>query len=148
MGSHAEDVEMLDAEAVLEEIKHYRNDPGYQQTMFSAEDMEIDDAGGATDVLQQPSLGGKLLMVVDTNILLAKGGLSTLDAIGCLFGPQAQGAYAASGLQVVTIVPWIVLVELDGLKSHKSGEQTCVIWIAAAACCCCQPLTMHALVSM
>lgn len=58
----------------------------------------------------------RLLLVLDTNVLLTVEGLRHMERMRALCGPGTVRG-AASGLQVEVVLPWIVLVELDRLKS-------------------------------
>ena len=53
----------------------------------------------------------RLYIVLDTNVLLSRATLRLLEQLGRRFGPGSGGA-----LEVVAIIPWTVLLELDSLK--------------------------------
>lgn len=63
--------------------------------------------------------GWKLYIVLDTNVLLSRATLRLLEQMSKRFGPGSGGV-----LEVAAILPWTVLLELDGLKSRegKGGE--------------------------
>ena len=62
----------------------------------------------------------RLYLVLDTNVLLDSFALRALGRVRDMFGRGSAGA-AGRAFEVMALVPWTVLVELDGLKMGSGG---------------------------
>ena len=59
----------------------------------------------------------RLYLVLDTNVLLFRSTLRVLEQISRRYGPGC-----GRPIEVVAIIPWTVLLELDGLKSRSESK--------------------------
>lgn len=146
------DVDMEDVSAeALAEVAHLRADKAYLQVLDLAADMDIDSEqaeemdttadvfgdivtgissrvaaamAAAAQVKVGSSMGyTRLLVVVDTNILLSPKGMALLEHLRREYGPAAQNN-GSKCLQVVAILPWIVIMELDRLSKYRTDSST------------------------
>ena len=63
--------------------------------------------------------GWRLYIVLDTNVLLSRSTLRVLEQLSKRSGPGCGGN---GPIEVVAIIPWTVLMELDGLKTRSDGK--------------------------
>ena len=79
--------------------------------------------GGSTPKEEDPLVGSesgsvwRLYLVLDTNVLLFRSTLRVLEQISRRYGPGC-----GRPIEVVAIIPWTVLLELDGLKSRSESK--------------------------
>ena len=124
-------------DAALSAVALLRHDPIFAEEISRAADMdwEVEDqippplqlqqqqqceAAGAAVVAAGPL--PPLLLVLDTNVLLEPAGLQLLGSLELL---QSRGG----GKDIATVqvvLPWVVLMELDKLKSRTQHDQTCM----------------------
>ncbi|WIA37324.1 hypothetical protein OEZ86_014259 [Tetradesmus obliquus] len=147
--AHAGDAVMSDSEeaaaALLAQVALLRQDTAYIEELSRAVDMDIDEADGwqqqqqqTGDLSELPATqlstlhGGfgssstsstaqqqqqqQLVLVLDTNVLLDARGLALLQ--------QLEGLQESCcvWLQLLLLLPWTVLVELDRLKSRHDAS--------------------------
>jgi hypothetical protein len=155
------------AAALLAQVALLRQDSEYIEELSRAVDMEIDDdwqqqqqqqdgdlselpatqlsalsthavdgsggfgSGNAGTAAQQQQQ--QLVLVLDTNVLIDGRGLMLLKQ---LHGLQES---SAGWLQLLVLLPWTVLVELDRLKSRERArdEPLSLLWLSQVCCCCC-----------
>ncbi|EFN54158.1 hypothetical protein CHLNCDRAFT_135567 [Chlorella variabilis] len=128
-----DDVSMEDAEQLVADLNSQRSTGGMLQPPRgdghladfpwlseeqAAEPMDIEPGDGGA-----PQEGARLFVVVDTNVLM-----SHIDSVTKTLEEYGAAATQASGegkpvVEVLLLVPWIVLCELDLLKGSNRREQ-------------------------
>jgi hypothetical protein len=138
------------AAALLAQVALLRQDSAYIEELSRAVDMEVDEAEGWQQQQQQQQQAGdlselpatqlstmhggfgsssasssaaqqqhqQLVLVLDTNVLLDARGLVLLQQL------QDLRDSCRAWLQLLVLLPWTVLVELDRLKSSELAEKS------------------------
>ncbi|GMH39275.1 hypothetical protein BSKO_07173 [Bryopsis sp. KO-2023] len=119
------DVEMEDVvpEEIAEWVAGLRSQGGDLETNDAMEDVQMSDIClMEVSMAKEISSTRRMYLIVDTNVFLSN--LSLITALHQMYQPERKAGMDPAPPELVVIVPWTVISELDKLKMRKSMHET------------------------